>query len=121
MTTKKLSLAYGTNLDYKLIRDGYKTVNGSVVIDENTPKTISLEVPQEIYSLPDIININTNTKSAPIVTLTKDLELPDGTVNSKQEYILGEYGKKYIISNGIKYNKLFSTFIFYWRKIYEIY
>lgn len=104
MTTKKLSLTYGTNLDYKLIRDGYKTVNGSVVVDENTPKTISLEAPQEIYSLPDIINIDTNTKSAPIVTLTKDLELPDGTVNSKQEYILGEYGKKYIISNGIKYN-----------------
>ncbi len=104
MTTKKLSLAYGTNLDYKLIRDGYKTVNGSVVIDENTPKTISLEVPQEVYSLPDIININTDTKSAPIVTLTKDLELPDGTVNSKQEYILGEYGKKYIVSDNIRYN-----------------
>lgn len=45
MTTKKLSLVYGTNLDYKLIRDGYKTVNGSVVVDENTPKTISLETP----------------------------------------------------------------------------
>jgi len=104
MTTKKLSLVYGTNLNYKLIRDGYKTVNGSVVVDENTPKTISLEAPQEIYSLPDIININTDTESAPIVALTEDLELPDGIVNSKQEYILGEYGKKYIISDNIRYN-----------------
>lgn len=99
MTTKKLSLVYGTNLDYKLIRDGYKTVNGSVVVDENTPKTISLEVPQEIYSLPNVININTDTKSAPIVTLTEDLELPDGAICPEKEYILGEYGKEFFIPN----------------------
>jgi hypothetical protein len=105
MTTKKLSLKYGTNVNYKLIKDGYKTVNGSFVVGNDTPKAMILDAPQEIYTLPNIIDIDTETKSAPIVNLTEDLELPDDTIIKKGEYVLGEYGKEYFIPNDLTGNK----------------
>lgn len=99
MTTKKLSLNYGTNVNYKLIKDGYKTVNGSFIVDNDTPKAMILDAPQEIYTLPNIIDINTETKSAPIIKLSDNLELPDGIICPEKEYILGEYGKEFFIPN----------------------
>ena len=79
MTQKTIKALYKQPVNYKLTKDGYKTINGVIQAQDGMPKVVDLSVPSELYTTDLQYNVNTEVNGAPIIT-TSQFTLPDNEI-----------------------------------------
>lgn len=94
MTQKTIKALYKQPVDYKLIRDGYKTVNGVINAQDGMPKVLNLPVPSELYTTDLQYNVNTEVNGAPVIT-TEQFTLPDNEICEAKTYCYAPKGINY--------------------------
>lgn len=94
MTQKTIKALYKQPVNYKLIKDGYKTINGVIHAQDGMPKIIDLPVPSELYTTDLQYNVDTEVNGAPIIT-TESFTLPDNEICEVKEYCYATKGTDY--------------------------
>lgn len=94
MVQKTIKALYKQPVNYKLIKDGYKTVNGVIQAEDGMPKVVDLPVPSELYTTDLQYNVNTEVNGAPIVT-TEQFILPDDETCEAKQYCYAPKGMSY--------------------------
>lgn len=84
MTQKIIKAIYKKPVTYKLIRDGYKTVTDSFTPDNNTPSTITLDTPSEVYTSNLQYTVDTSLDGEPILKFDSFVSPDNETVESTQ-------------------------------------
>jgi len=96
---KNFNLKVGDKIDYKVIKYGYKTVNGTINVTEDLDNLtqITLDPSSEIYNSNLDYTISTEDLCPPIITFNNDITLPDGYVMKKNSYMYAPYGQSYLL------------------------
>lgn len=94
MTQKTIKALYKQPVNYKLIKDGYKTINGIIQARDGMPKVVDLPVPSELYTTDLQYNVDTEVNGAPIIT-TEQFTLPDNEICEAKEYCYAPKGINY--------------------------
>ena len=94
MVQKTIKALYKQPVNYKLIKDGYKTVNGVIQAQDGMPKVVDLPVPSELYTTDLQYNVNTEVNGAPIIT-TESFTLPDNEICEAKTYCYAPKGMSY--------------------------
>lgn len=94
MTQKTIKALYKQPVNYKLIKDGYKTINGVIHAQDGMPKIVDLPVPSELYTTDLQYNVNAEVNGAPIIT-TEQFSLPDNEICGAKEYCYAPKGINY--------------------------
>lgn len=97
MVQKTIKALYKQPVNYKLIKDGYKTVNGVIQAQDGMPKVVDFSVPSELYITDLQYDVNTEVNGAPIIT-TKQFTLPDDEICEAKQYCLAPKGMSYTYS-----------------------
>ncbi len=101
MTQKTIKALYKQPVNYKLIRDGYKTTNGVIQAQDGMPKVVDLSVPSELYTTDLEYNVDVDVNGAPIIT-TSQFTLPDDETCEAKQYCYAPKGINYnYITKGI--------------------
>lgn len=92
MAKKQIKAKVGQTVDYKIIKDTYKTVTDRFVVSEDMDKvsTIDLSAPTESYT-PTADYTISKLGEYKIITFNNDIVLPDDVVMEKDEYVLLPY------------------------------
>ena len=101
MVKKSILAKVGDKINYKLIRDGYKTGKGNVVVtaEMDTKTTIVADVPSTAYASNLDYEVDISGKNPPIINIKNDITCPDDTVISKGKYLFYNIGQKYNVKN----------------------
>lgn len=101
MVKKSILAKVGDKINYKLIRDGYKTGKGNIVVttEMNTKTTIVADVPSTAYSSNLDYEVDISGENPPIINIKSDITCPDDTVISKGKYLYYDIGKEYNVKN----------------------
>lgn len=94
MTQKTIKALYKQPVNYKLTKDGYKTINGVIHAQDGMPKVVDLPVPSELYTTDLQYNVDTEVNGAPIIT-TEQFTLPDDEICEAKEYCYAPKGINY--------------------------
>ena len=94
MTQKTIKALYKQPVNYKLTKDGYKTINGVIQAQDGMPKVVDLSVPSELYTTDLEYNVDVNVNGAPIIT-TSQFTLPDDEICEAKEYCYAPKGINY--------------------------
>ena len=94
MTQKTIKALYKQPVNYKLTKDGYKTINGVIQAQDGMPKVVDLPVPSELYTTDLQYNVNTEVNGAPIIT-TSQFTLPDDEICEAKTYCYAPKGTNY--------------------------
>lgn len=94
MTQKTIKALYKQPVNYKLTKDGYKTINGVIQAQDGMPKVVDLSVPSELYTTDLQYNVDTEVNGAPIIT-TSQFILPDNEICEAKEYCYAPKGINY--------------------------
>ncbi|MBR2240033.1 MAG: hypothetical protein IKO49_02250 [Bacilli bacterium] len=94
MTQKTIKALYKQPVNYKLTKDGYKTINGVIHAQDGMPKVVDLPVPSELYTTDLQYNVDTEINGAPIIT-TESFTLPDNEICEAKEYCYAPKGNTY--------------------------
>ena len=94
MTQKTIKALYKQPVNYKLIRDGYKTTNGVIQAQDGMPKVVDLSVPSELYTTDLQYNVDVDVNGAPVIT-TSEFTLPDDEICEAKEYCYAPKGISY--------------------------
>lgn len=94
MTQKTIKALYKQPVNYKLIRDGYKTTNGVIQAQDGMPKVVDLSVPSELYTTDLQYNVDVNVNGAPVIT-TSEFTLPDDQTCEAKKYCYAPKGMSY--------------------------
>lgn len=94
MTQKTIKALYKQPVNYKLTKDGYKTINGVIHAQDGMPKIVDLPVPSELYTTDLQYNVDTEVNGAPIIT-TESFTLPDNEICEAKEYCYAPKGTNY--------------------------
>ena len=88
MVKKSILAKVGDKINYKLIRDGYKTGKGNVVVtaEMDTKTTIVADVPSTAYTSNLDYEVDISGENPPIINIKNDITCPDDTVISKGKY-----------------------------------
>ena len=88
MVKKSILAKVGDKINYKLIRDGYKTGKGNVVVtaEMDTRTTIVADVPSTAYASNLDYEVDISGENPPIINIKNDITCPDDTVISKGKY-----------------------------------
>ena len=88
MVKKSILAKVGDKINYKLIRDGYKTGKGNVVVtaEMDTKTTIVADVPSTAYDSNLDYEVDISGENPPIINIKNDITCPDDTVISKGKY-----------------------------------
>ena len=88
MVKKSILAKVGDKINYKLIRDGYKTAKGNVVVtaEMDTKTTIVADVPSTTYTSNLDYEVDISGENPPIINIKNDITCPDDTVISKGKY-----------------------------------
>lgn len=88
MVKKSILAKVGDKINYKLIRDGYKTAKGNVVVtaEMDTKTTIIADVPSTAYASNLDYEVDISGENPPIINIKNDITCPDDTVISKGKY-----------------------------------
>lgn len=89
MVKKSILAKVGDKINYKLIRDGYKTGKGNVVVtaEMDTKTTIVADVPSTAYTSNLDYEVDISGENPPIINIKNDITCPDDTVISKGKYL----------------------------------
>ena len=101
MVKKSILAKVGDKINYKLIRDGYKTGKGNVVVtaEMDTKTTIVADVPSIAYASNLDYEVDISGKNPPIINIKNDITCPDDTVISKGKYLFYDIGQEYAIED----------------------
>ena len=101
MVKKSILAKVGDKINYKLIRDGYKTGKGNVVVtaEMDTKTTIVADVPSTAYASNLDYEVDISGENPPIINIKNDITCPDDTVISKGKYLFYNIGQKYNVKN----------------------
>ena len=101
MVKKSILAKVGDKINYKLIRDGYKTGKGNVVVtaEMDTKTTIIADVPSIAYASNLDYEVDISDKNPPIINIKNDITCPDDTVISKGKYLFYDIGQEYAIED----------------------
>lgn len=94
MVSKTIKATVGQKIAYKIIKDGFKTVNGTIDVTSDMDTNVSLETPSTPYTSNIDYSIVENDAFPSIFKLNEDVVLPDDSVLEKNDYLLypkGEY------------------------------
>lgn len=94
MVSKTIKATVGQKIAYKIIKDGFKTVNGTIDVTSDMDTNVSLETPSTPYTSNLDYSIVENDAFPSIFKLNEDVVLPDDSVLEKNDYLLypkGEY------------------------------
>lgn len=94
MTQKTIKALYKQPVNYKLIRDGYKTTNGVIQAQDGMPKVVDLSVPSELYTTDLQYNVDVDVNGAPVIT-TSEFTLPDDQTCEAKKYCYAPKGTDY--------------------------
>ena len=94
MTQKTIKALYKQPVNYKLIRDGYKTTNGVIQAQDGMPKVVDLSVPSELYTTDLQYNVDVDVNGAPVIT-TSEFTLPDDQTCEAKKYCYAPKGTNY--------------------------
>ena len=110
MTQKTIEASYKQPVNYKLIKDGYKTINGVLNVQDSTPKTVDLPVPSEIYTTDLQYTVDTEVNGAPILNFSS-FTLPDDETCEAKQYCYAPNGNSYnyTVKQNVKYYDNFTT------------
>ena len=97
MTSKRIQTFTGNTVEYKVIKDGYKTVTEVInVTDELPTKTVLNLTPSTVVHGNDLDYVIENHENcAPTITFNKKVETADGLEIETQKYYMAEQGKDY--------------------------
>lgn len=98
MTQKTIKALYKQPVNYKLIRDGYKTINGVIQAQDGMPKVVDLSVPSELYTTDLEYNVDVDVNGAPVIT-TSEFTLPDDQTCEAKKYCYAPKGTNYNYSS----------------------
>ena len=101
MVKKSILAKVGDVIDYKLIRDGYKTGKGNVVVtaEMDTKTVITADVPSTAYASNLDYEVVISGENPPIINIKSDITCPDDTVISKGKYLFYDIGQEYNVKN----------------------
>lgn len=101
MVKKSILAKVGDKINYKLIRDGYKTGKGNVVVtaEMDTKTTIAADVPSTAYASNLDYEVDISGENPPIINIKNDITCPDDTVISKGKYLFYDIGQEYDVKN----------------------
>ena len=101
MVKKSILAKVGDVINYKLIRDGYKTAKGNVVVtaEMDTKTTIVADVPSTTYTSNLDYEVDISGENPPIINIKNDITCPDDTVISKGKYLFYDIGQEYVIED----------------------
>lgn len=94
MVSKTIKATVGQKIAYKIIKDGFKTENGTIDVTSDMDTNVSLETPSTPYTSNIDYSIVENDAFPSIFKLNEDVVLPDDSVLEKNDYLLypkGEY------------------------------
>ena len=94
MTQKTIKALYKQPVNYKLTKDGYKTINGVIQAQDGMPKVVDLSVPSELYTTDLQYNVDVNVNGAPVIT-TSEFTLPDDQTCEAKKYCYAPKGTNY--------------------------
>ena len=99
MVSKKIKSIVGQKINYKIIKDGFKTENGTIDVTSDMDTNILLETPSEPYISNIDYSIVEKENCAPILKLNQDLILPDDSVLEKNNYLIYPKGKYLVVDD----------------------
>ena len=101
MVKKSILAKVGDKINYKLIRDGYKTGKGNVVVtaEMDTKSTITADVPSTSYASNLDYEVDISGKNPPIINIKNDITCPDDTVINKGKYLFYDIGQEYVVED----------------------
>lgn len=101
MVKKSILAKVGDVINYKLIRDGYKTAKANVVVtaEMDTKTTIVADVPSTTYTSNLDYEVDISGENPPIINIKNDITCPDDTVISKGKYLFYDIGQEYAIED----------------------
>ncbi len=101
MVKKSILAKVGDVIDYKLIRDGYKTGKGNVVVtaEMDTKTVITADVPSTAYTSNLDYEVDISGENPPVINIKNDITCPDDTVISKGKYLFYDIGQEYNVKN----------------------
>lgn len=101
MVKKSILAKVGDKINYKLIRDGYKTGKGNIVVtaEMDTKTTIAADVPSTSYTSNLDYEVDISGQNPPIINIKNDITCPDDTVISKGKYLYYNIGQEYAVED----------------------
>lgn len=101
MVKKSILAKVGDKINYKLIRDGYKTGKGNVVVtaEMDTKTTIVADVPSTAYASNLDYEVDISGENPPVINIKRDITCPDDTVISKGKYLFYDIGQEYVVED----------------------
>lgn len=94
MTEKTIKSLYKQPVNYKLIREGYKTINGVINAQDGMPKTLDLPTPSVIYNSDLQYAVDDTKNGAPIINFSS-FTLPDDETCEAKQYCYAPKGINY--------------------------
>lgn len=102
MTSKVIQTITGNDVQYKVIKDGYKTITETIHITDDMPTRTTYDLsPSTVVHNPELdYTIDTSHEYPPIITFNKNVVTPDDTEITTNKYILAPYGQDYVLIDG---------------------
>ena len=99
MTSKVIQTATGNQIEYKVIKDGYKTVSQTIDVTDSLPtRGVYNLSPSTTVHNPELdYTVDTSHKYPPVITFNKNVVTPDDTEITTNKYVLAPYGQDYLI------------------------
>lgn len=99
MTSKVIQTITGNDVQYKVIKDGYKTITETIHITDNMPTRTTYDLsPSTVVHNPELdYTIDTSHEYPPIITFNKNVVTPDDTEITTNKYVLAPYGQDYFV------------------------
>lgn len=99
MTSKVIQTATGNQIEYKVIKDGYKTVSQTIDVTDSLPTRGEYDLsPSTVVHNPELdYTVDTSHEYPPVITFNKNVVTPDDTEITTNKYVLAPYGQDYLI------------------------
>ena len=102
MTSKVIQTITGNDVQYKVIKDGYKTITKTIHITDDMPTRTTYDLsPSTVAHNPELdYTIDTSHEYSPVITFNENVVTPDDTEITTNKYILAPYGQDYVLIDG---------------------
>lgn len=99
MTSKVIQTITGNDVQYKVIKDGYKTITETIHITDDMPTRTTYDLsPSTVAHNPELdYAIDTSHEYPPVITFNKNVVTPDDTEITTNKYVLAPYGQDYVL------------------------
>ena len=99
MTSKVIQTITGNDVQYKVIKDGYKTITETIHITDDMPTRTTYDLsPSTVVHNPELdYTVDTSHEYPPVITFNKNVVAPDDTEITANKYVLAPYGQDYLI------------------------